>query len=351
MKTKPGFTLLELIVVIAIIALLVGVTVSAGSGAIENARAAKCLTNLKSLGAAAANYQLENNKYPLAGCYEIRNNADIGGKTHFECVGWIAWLSFKGTKNKLTRGDFMYHGAMKHQDVEICPYYGTGNPVRDHFALSRGKLWKHVYKTDSVYVCPTHKRLCEKAKLGSPLYSYVMNARFGYDYLQGKDALDTTDLSDPDNIFDPADIVPAGILDSGSFSRPDKVLLFAELQGDVGAKSGFKTTGKKSDIYECDAVLQYAATVDGKALNPAFGPWKGKPECIGFNHRGGQNRYFAHVVFVDGHTEKLQAAKAGKGGMLSGGLTYEQLTAILCAGKDYSYNGQQYHSVADGKEY
>jgi prepilin-type N-terminal cleavage/methylation domain-containing protein len=56
-RGKPwGFTLIELLVVISIIALLIGITIPALSKSRESARRLKCLTNLKGLGAAVAQY-------------------------------------------------------------------------------------------------------------------------------------------------------------------------------------------------------------------------------------------------------------------------------------------------------
>lgn len=58
-----GFTLLELLVVVAIIALLVGILLPSLSGARKQARAAACMSNLRQFGMAMRYYQQANRDY------------------------------------------------------------------------------------------------------------------------------------------------------------------------------------------------------------------------------------------------------------------------------------------------
>lgn len=329
--TKSGFTLLELLVVMGFLAVLIGLSVASFGGATESARAAKCLANLKSLGSAANGYAMGKGNYPWAGCFELREKFGVT-RTHIERVGWISWLSLKSSEDK--KASNLMYPASSHQTVSVCPYYGSGDRQRDRFALTHGSMWTSAGKNDAIYVCPTHKRLCEAAKLGSPVFSYVMNAKFGFDTTMGKEPMGTFE----------GDNDPGGEVGYGSINRPDRTVLFAEIQGQVGAKNQFKVPAKEGSGYQCDAVLNYRASVKGKTLGSK---WKGDPESIGFNHKGSRNKYFAHVVFVDGHTEKLEAADTKS----KGGINYEQLTALLCEGREYSFDGASYQAVDEGQAF
>jgi prepilin-type N-terminal cleavage/methylation domain-containing protein/prepilin-type processing-associated H-X9-DG protein len=60
-RSLSSFTLVELLVVMAIIALLVGISQPAFQGAINTARSIKCAANLRSIGMAVTTYATDNN--------------------------------------------------------------------------------------------------------------------------------------------------------------------------------------------------------------------------------------------------------------------------------------------------
>lgn len=87
--SQPGFTLVELLVVVAIISILAVIAVPNFKEAVERSNRAACASNLKVLGGALAAYKVDYNKFPLAdgiagpepspGQTEIGNGPAAGG--------------------------------------------------------------------------------------------------------------------------------------------------------------------------------------------------------------------------------------------------------------------------------
>lgn len=158
------------------------------------------------------------------------------------------------------------------------------------YSLTNGALWKYISGNSSSYVCAEHVNTLSSSL--KPLWSYVANSR-----ISGK-------------VYK-------------SFARADRTLLFAEMPFD-GTDNGSYAPSSSKTIYN-DCQLQ---SDDG--------------EFIGFNHTSGKGEKCAHIVFMDGHVEKLRQPKGG----LSDS-DKQELTKWLCQGKDISFNGDKYEKLTD----
>lgn len=305
---KKAFTLIELIVVVGILAVLIGTLVAALSGGTDAARAARCLTNLKNLATACNSYAMASSCYPLAGSVELRGiDRDSGSSGEIsqkftEAPGWLSWDSRGAYEGKTT--SHVASGGW------FTSAYNQQFEVRQH-ALTNGALWRYVSENSEVFVCPAHRRAMRKQ---NPLWSYVMNERFGYDSSQGSQA----------KLYNPH-------VGYGRLPRADRVLMFAELQFLENDKVSVNTDQGPGLANDC--TLQYNHN-----------------EVIGFNHPNGKHGLFAHIVFADGHIEKLviPASPAGAAwSVVPGRSELEDLTEWLCKGEDVMFNGANYEKRTD----
>lgn len=310
---KKAFSLVELLVVIAIIAVLMGVILGTFSGGTESARAAKCLSNLRNLAAACQSYGVESYHYPAAGSFEwVKVYLDDGAKArreYSECGGWISWNSQNAyLKDKDGKGPSS-HQASGGWNVSA---YSPDEDAR-MYCLTNGVLWKYVNCNHDVYICPLH---AQEKKTERPNWSYAMNAYFRWDHTRGSRPMP---LDDSDKI----------LRDYGREKRADRRLLFAEIpfMSDSPGLDGSDSPEKS------DSVLQYAGCLGC-----------GTPEIIGFNHKSGKRNRYAHVVFADGHTEKLLEPAEAKDEDL------QKLTRWLCEGIDISFDGRKYRNLTKDED-
>ena len=291
---KRGFTLIEMLVVVGILAVLMTVMVRVSSGAIESARATKCIANLKTLAVACSSYADAKMAFPFAGSLVSADYLNNGGPS----ISY-GWVGTGGTETSLS-----------------C--YVPNSETRED-CIRNGQLFPYVNSNRDVFVCPTHKNMY---KSNPPAWSYAMNEMFGWDSSGGE--------VDPTMLMIPKKKIPGVAM--GAYNRVfgrmrmqppalERVLLFAEIQfADAG--DSFSGNSGGGSVAETDCTLQYDSL----------------KECIGFNHKSGGNMA-AHVAFCDGHVEKYILYRG-----LSRG-DAEILTKGLCTGADITFNGSAYEDM------
>jgi prepilin-type N-terminal cleavage/methylation domain-containing protein/prepilin-type processing-associated H-X9-DG protein len=115
-RKHSGFTLVELLVVIGIIAVLVGILLPALSKARQQAQTVKCLSNLKSIGQAMLMYSQENKGYILPGWIGPPTGNKIGIENYATMLCGLKYLPEPEVIPWSGSGD-----AMGYDSVFRCP--------------------------------------------------------------------------------------------------------------------------------------------------------------------------------------------------------------------------------------
>jgi prepilin-type N-terminal cleavage/methylation domain-containing protein/prepilin-type processing-associated H-X9-DG protein len=286
---KKGFTLVELLVVIGILGILSGVLITSLGGVGENAKTVKCASNMKSL-ASAVNSASVAGGYPFAQSalyFQVSGSSSLG-VTYGVHKGWISGLD----------QNVSYPVS---SEFKLTPAHYDDMADQVLYAVTNGAIWNVVGKTRDVYICPAHLDATKKAHSANPGWSYVMNARFGYDSTPGKAASSST-----------------ARYGASSIGRADRTLLFAEIQ-----LAGILSDNADGSDHGRDTCLVYESLGDSYK------------ETIGFNHRKGK-QIIGHVAFADGHVEAITAPKDGE---------YVKLTDWLCTGTDVVFRNGSYEEV------
>jgi prepilin-type processing-associated H-X9-DG protein/prepilin-type N-terminal cleavage/methylation domain-containing protein len=160
---KCAFTLIEMLVVVAIIMVLGTLLYPALGRARESGRMVRCNSNLRQLYFAAMNFSADGHT-PSSSTYWYQGS----DSSWYLRRGWIAWLECNTYPDDGPRASKPADGTYDWQNATVANQ-GTR-------CITNGSLWGYMKSID-VYVCPTHKM---RTGSGKAARSYSMSAALSY---------------------------------------------------------------------------------------------------------------------------------------------------------------------------
>jgi prepilin-type N-terminal cleavage/methylation domain-containing protein/prepilin-type processing-associated H-X9-DG protein len=277
---RRGFTLVEMLVVIAIIVTLAGLVLPAIMAARSSASSAQCQSNLRQLGLAVLQYQTQNGSFPQYRAeYPPITNAYGVNRPRWQ---WIM-ASFMG-------------GWAQNPDALVAA--GNADPTYTNVPLDNKLL------------------ICPAMDASSGFVLSIRNGSYGYNfgYLGNNRTMVDGDNSTP-TLYYPVN----------SVKEPTRTIAFGDSRGGMIPHGGHSMTLDPPHMvirFDGQSVNSpywqqpwfggaYASGVGPGGYNP-YGPDEGTPDIqVPFSPAEARHGGRANVVFLDGHTESLSLVNLG----------------------------------------
>lgn len=160
-RRKKGFTMAELLIVVAIVGVLVAISIPIFSKQLEKARDATSVANIRSAYAEAVNYALEYNGRPVAtnpSYYTDRKN-----KIYVNSTGYVSAVIIPITVKSRQAND--WSGLADNLPFKLTDSYGKPNAS----IMPHGDLGEKFSKYKTTYV----EFLFDSLKAGDLQYAYI----------------------------------------------------------------------------------------------------------------------------------------------------------------------------------
>jgi prepilin-type N-terminal cleavage/methylation domain-containing protein/prepilin-type processing-associated H-X9-DG protein len=278
---RPAFTLVEMLVVIAIIVVLAGLVLTGIAAARESARSVQCLSNLRQLGLAVIQYRDQNGAYP-------QYRAEYPPITNKYGVYRPRW--------QWVVADFMGGWA---QNPDACLAAESADPTCDGVPLD-----------NPVLICPSLTG-GTSSLLNSNDYLSIRSGSYGYNfgYLGNNRTMVDGDNTTPTLYYPVANV-----------KEPSRTIVFGDSRGGMIGHGGHSMTLDpphmviRADGLTVNSPYWLQAPFNGRALtgvNP-YGPDEGTPDIqVPFSPAEARHKGRANVVFLDGHTASLALPDLG----------------------------------------
>jgi prepilin-type processing-associated H-X9-DG protein len=257
--SRTAFTMVEMLVDVAIMALIAMALIPAIRTALDQGDSARCQAHLKHLHQACLNYLAEEKSFPRAGSFET-DYIDNGKKYFRQYKGWVTWVRNDGKD--------LNPWAEDNTESHADEYIHTGwRGAQAGQAIRQGTLFKYTGENLSTYMCPALARR-QRGVARDGYRGYALN------YFLGARRKRYSDLT------------------------------FNDLRSKNGSNMGLFV-----EIDEPNPKISKAKGEAGDStstLNPIAddSAWDWDLEHFGAWHRK-SGKMHGHVVFVDGHVESV----------------------------------------------